>query len=334
MLLSEVYGLASRGQGLPDKAVVLMFEPGYGHTYQVAAPILRWYKVPALWITNAAAVKRSNRRYVSNFRLWAMKRSGLWDVGFYDNPATLTLQSGGFTKLKFGSDRRPVWAAGPVTHALNTVKQMSLMNRLKVDPQWTDRELVARLMNEMPVRGTVQLSAQSAGGRYWGYFRPGIAFNGASFNLAAPIDKRAIGVAWTGTRGLTNFDVQLEASSVVGELWLLLRADPARRQAVRVGFLPGHVQAELEDGPQKTRLASADAATLEPGRPFSAAVSLHENVLRVTLNGNAVLEVRSIPSRGSEDAQIQLMAYNRIRGTAAAGGLRLILSPNLASNRP
>ena len=134
ILLSDVYSHANHNAGLPDKAVVLTFEPGYAHTYELAAPILSWYKTPAVWITNTAAIKRSNRKYVSNFRIWRMKHSGQWDVGSYDSPGVLTIQAKQNGKMAFGSASQPTWVTGgKMSYAINQRKAPNRMNRLKTN---------------------------------------------------------------------------------------------------------------------------------------------------------------------------------------------------------
>ena len=39
--LSETVALLKRGEGVPAKTLVLVFDPGYRHTYETLAPVLR-----------------------------------------------------------------------------------------------------------------------------------------------------------------------------------------------------------------------------------------------------------------------------------------------------
>jgi len=55
MLLSDVQKRLEQRVGLPDRAVVLVFDPAYNHTYETLAPLLVRYRFPALWMVSAAS---------------------------------------------------------------------------------------------------------------------------------------------------------------------------------------------------------------------------------------------------------------------------------------
>jgi hypothetical protein len=326
MRLSDVRAHINNGIGLPDKTVVLMFEPGYANTFKMAAPILKWYRMPAVWITNAAAVKRSNRKYVSTFGIWCMRLSGLWDIGSYDQPGILTIQTKNIGKLTFGTPARPVWVTpGAMTYALNQSKSLCMMNRLKISSSWSDRELISRLLNEVPVIGTSQLSARQIGDRVWGTSIPGTSFTNALLSFKAPLDKRAVSISWPGTRGLNDFDLQLEASSLIGEMWLLLRSNREKSENVRVGFTSGYLIIETEKQGKKERLATITLSSRK--RSFATTLSLHGDELKVLMDGNLMIDTHSIPTSSSKQAMLEMMIYNKIRGTASADGIRLIFNP-------
>src|SRR5436309_3298425 len=102
MLLSEVSWRLNHGRGVPEKTVVLVFDPGHRQTYQIVKPILAQHHWPAVWLTNGSAMKRGHREYVTYHTAEKMRASGWWDVGYSDEKGNFALKTLRYGTLHLG----------------------------------------------------------------------------------------------------------------------------------------------------------------------------------------------------------------------------------------
>jgi hypothetical protein len=139
------------------------------------------------------------------------------------------------------------------------------------------------------------------------------------------LDKRAANMAWAGTRGMANMEIQLEAQKVTGELWLTLRTDEDAGQAIAVGFSEGNIMIEEEYNHVRDRLlTAAGPASLSS---LSTIVLLTGSQLTIKVDGIAPIEVDDLHAPVSRKGAVRFAAFHRINGAAQATGILLKITP-------
>jgi len=152
-LLSEVHHRLIFGPGLPRKTAVLLFDPGDRKTFEGVAPLLAKYKFPAVWVTDPQALKNGDRRCVSRHVWNAMKRSGCWDVGYYNGASGLVIESRDSEPVIIGHGR-VAWL-----HADWNWTGQKLVEKLEAEEPLQQKE--ALVMNPAPAAADVQEFAQA-----------------------------------------------------------------------------------------------------------------------------------------------------------------------------
>ena len=325
-LLSEVQRRLAEGSGLPEKTVVMVFDPGYRGTYETLAPVLEKYQYPTVWLTDRAALRRGGRRYLSHHAVRVMKKSKLWEVGFYQRrSATFTLESYRATRAP-RAHRTLSWHPDCGRMALNRGVGLRALNRLNVNLFWTPQELVNRLLAEAPIRGTAYLTAREIQGRTWGMAVEVSSGNEAPrFRLCTRPDARSATISWPSTLGPKNLQLELRLASLVGELWVFLCSDRQTGQNLRVGFRADAVVVEQDSQGQQRQLASFSWP--EPRIDgFAATLHLGGRRLRVSVNGKALPELVVPEATESERAMVEIMVYDQVRGAACAESVSLVFT--------
>jgi len=327
MLLSDVCQRLKYGVGLPEKAVVLVVDPGLAHTYEVIAPDLEWYKFPAVWLTRNEIIQNGDRRYLSQHQLDVMEKSKMWDIGFYEGFQKITVESRDYGKITLGNGQQGIWATTPGNGAVNRANHLSVLNRLNARVNWDEQEVVNRLLNDVPFpQGTAELTAHQIQNRAWGSVVTRGTSVTAAFNLRAPSDKRSLNVAWQGTRGVTDFDLQLDFKPVSGELWLLLRSDGRTGDSLHIGFTEDSIVVEEECNHVRRRITSAALSPFQHSDHINAEISLIKNQLKVSSIENQIINTGSFSPSSSRSGIVELFIYDKIRGTAAADSIRMIMT--------
>lgn len=148
-LLSTAMAAVSAKTGLPDKSVVLLYEPGYRHTYEGVAPVLKRHRVPATWVTTRLENK-INRQYLSNHAFRRAQKTTGFDMGLFE-ASTMTFV---LKPSRNSMERRPVpisWSSDAGAFGVNTADDLAALNRLNVETAWTGRQLVERIGESDPV---------------------------------------------------------------------------------------------------------------------------------------------------------------------------------------
>lgn len=328
IFLSQARRSLLRRARLPEKAVVLLFEPGYRQTYEALSPMLERLRFPASWITDAGALERLDQRYLSLHAVRRMRDSGLWEIGsFRSSSATFTLDA--FWGSEGGPATALAWRGETGRHALNRASGLGSLDRLNVNVAWTGRQFIERLRAEIPVQGASYLGTTRILGRWWG-----VAIATASvqtpplFDLQALPDGRSAYVGWHGTSGLDDFRLELRALSVVGELGLHLRYDHESDSGIKVRFSPGAVLVERSRGEGRGDLLANISWSTRPGGSLDCSLELDGPRLRLFLPAARPYAINLPPDPGNAGrGVVALMVYGNIRGTARAKSVGLLVTP-------
>ncbi len=325
LLLSEVLSLLNDDLPLPDKAVVLVFEPGYRRTADTYLPVFNEKKVPAVWLTNGKAIEFKDKRYISQHVAEGMKASGLWDLGYYTPEEALSLQTAGHPVVVQG--HRAPWRQEAGRFALNRWAPGEPLDRLNVNPKWTAEDLVHRLLVERPVQDSKLLSLQQIQGRNWGMAVDIGATHDTRFTLRAPADKRSGSLYWLGTAGLSNVHLRMEVKSLVGEMRLLLRSDPAAGEDVSVILARGKAVIEQTRSGKAETLASVPCPDILPNTPFTAVLAVMGRQLALAVNGHPLVALDSLSEPTSSKGMIRLVVQDSLKGVGEARSVRIICTP-------
>ncbi|HEX4046980.1 MAG TPA: hypothetical protein VH309_04060, partial [Elusimicrobiota bacterium] len=208
--------------------------------------------------------------------------------------------------------------------ALNRGGNLSRLDRLNVNFQWTGRQLVSRLEAETPVAGETRLTTARLYGKTWGVLAG--AGNGA-FNLAAPFSSRSESIAWQSTARCRDLELRVAADALFGDLWIYLRYDRTARRGVRIGFTPGLVLAEeWRDGDWK-RLGSFPRAAVSGG-PLHSTIRLEGARLDVASDDGTRRGFDLAPEPAPRPGLIMLQSYDKVRGVAGVRSMILALKPS------
>jgi len=332
LLLSEIFRRIGRGESLPAQAVALSFDPGYRQTFEILSPVLAKHAVPAVWMTDEEALKKFDLRFLSFHQLGVMKKSGSWDIALKD-------PSG---KFSF-SEEKTRWAFESDTSALNNRHGNPVLNRLSVNPTWSDEEFTDRLKAEQPIEGPVYLAARQIQDRTWGVTIPlAVAVpkeaneepaskenplnEAISFDLAASPTKRSGHLSWLGSAGCQNLQLNLSVDRIDGELWLLLRSDPTIDERVNVGFTrDAWIVEEHVNGTDKVL---AFSPWTQPHKTaVEARVDLIGNKITVSVDGEPPFALDTLKENSSAKGIIELDVYDKVRDVAQAKAIRISVRP-------
>ena len=321
--LSEVVALLARGEGLPAKTVVLVFDPGYRYTYEMLMPLLRSSKIPVVWLTDDPGRHSPDRRFITRHDRRKVSTYFPWDVGLRgEDPLAFTLES----SVVPLTNNTGFWAVVNGRYGINRTASLSALNRLHVNTAWDAQELLDRLYAELPVENPEFLGVRQIGRFQWGTLvRQGTT---PSFDLRASTSQRAGSVCWMGTLGQTDFRISIRVQRLFGQLWLLLRSDPSRNERLRVGFTDSHLIFEKERGGKMARLASHPCPTAS-GASLQATVELVGTRLSVKYGTNAMTFAQEgVDVDGGPDSLLEMIVYDRVRGGGVAEGVELHYFPN------
>ena len=316
ILLSEARARLARGERLPGKPVVLIIEPGYRRTYEAVLPFLAGRGTPSVWLIDDAAVERRDERYISRHDLAELRSARLSETGVLLRSSTQS-----FTLA--GADL--AWREDSGKTALNRDASREL-NRLNVNFSWTGRQLVSRLEAESPVSGPTRLTTARLFGKIWGVTSE-VPAAAAAFDLRAPLSERSSSIVWPGTGGCRDFDLDVAAASLVGDLWIYLRYDPQARRGVRVGYTEGLILAEEWRGGDWKRLGAVPWSPAAGG-PLHSLIRLKGDRLSVAAQDGSQRGFELAAEPGRRTGAILLQTYDKIRGVAGVRSVILSLTPS------
>ncbi len=326
MRLSEVQHRRAQGVALPPRTVVLLITPGYRRTYLALAPLFAQRGWPAGMVTDQQAIDQSDRHYVSQHDLSLMQQGGLWDVGLFQDGQ----MNASFQLTSPESQPKPsawAWSQQAGRRALNREVSLRGLACLHAQLAWNASELLDRLLTEEPIKGQVYLTMRSTSPPRWEIAQDGIASQAEGLiTVQAPRDARSSTIMWPSTIGCRDFQLELATTSLVGELWLLLRTDAWAQQSVRVGFAEQQILIEQEHDGRRERLATLAVPPLRHV-PFRARLLLQGDRLQIDLDGQPLPACRLRAAPTSDHGIIKLMVYDKVRGAARLDTLRLLLTP-------
>lgn len=333
MLLSAVLSRLDRGALLPPKTVVLLFHPAYRSTYETFAPLLADVGWPAVLLTDRDALRRGDRRYLSNHAMRRVKRSPLWDIGWYQGAPKAERVMFELTSSSHAGKRHRLSLNLAMDHeALNRVPATRGFSRLAIHPTWTTDELIDRLLAEAPVEGPAHLTVRTVGSRTVGVALDAGQSDQHPFRLEAPADARAASVAWLCTRGKHDLLLHLKALSCFGQLWIRLRSDPASGQGVRIGFTPEGIVVQQDQQQVHTQLAAVPWPAL-PNGPMAVTILLRGQRLHLAVNDQTLCAVDSIRPPVESYGLVELLVHDKVRGAAAMYVADVIFVPVDASRQ-
>lgn len=325
---SDAVRRLAQGQGLPERALVLFFDPGYRNTHDHVGPIFEKHRDPVLWLTKNTALQEADRRYLTYHALQQMRAAG-WDSGFTDAAA------GDFSVHGLPEITPVRWSPEAGAFALNRWIPSRPLQYLTVNADWLPDELVNRLWVEAPASGTVVLGKALIHAREWGIAQPlDRVANDAVFDLQAPMRRRGTKLFWYGTRGQNDFRLKLRAQSLYGELWLQLRFDEERGEDVHLIFKDTHCYVRERRGGKTRRLANLTSNRPFTRRVFTADVIMAGSRMWVSIDGQAPQKISNVGVPESQNGLVQMYITDRLRGAAKARGLRILYSPIFPEKEP
>jgi hypothetical protein len=325
---SRLMGRLLRGEAVPEKSVVLLFEPGYRVTYEALSSTLEKLEAPVAWVTEDPGRYLTDRRFVTPHQREVMSRTGRWDVGMrgaqgdsFDLPV---------------SDEDPAakrgfrWARDVGRYGINRSGSLDELNRLNANTVWSGRELADRMLAEVPLRLPTPLAARTIQGRLWGTIPGRDDARPTAFDLHADLQNRGASIWWLGMRGVADFRLRFSVRELHGELWILLRSNPAAERRLYVGIVGDRVLVDAENGGSRRRLASTPFA-VPSGGGFKGSLRLEGKRLEVACEGLEVLTVEDVGVEATPGCLLELNALDRLRGAARASGIELDMEPIGAS---
>lgn len=332
--LTDALARQARGEDLPDKAVVLLFESSYRPTVENLAPILRKHRFPVFWLTDHDLLDQHDRRVISPHHRAQMRSSRKWDLGhFRTSTRTFTLEDPG-RAISDAGELRLAWAGTAGSLALNRRGDAPRLSYVNIGLAWTGRQLVERLYAEVPLRGRTPLTAA----RFFNKQNFGLpvydptAERMSRFNLVAPPHARSSWIEWRGAAGMRDLALELDVGLLVGELWVSFRSEGEAGHSVRVGFTEEAVVVESSRWGAEKRTASIPWAK-RLRRHLAARLELRGQRLRlVVADGPArpeaiVRDVAVGPVPAARQGILELLVYGKIRGAAQARSVALTATP-------
>ena len=312
---SQALAGISGNASLPDKAVVLIYEPGYRTTYQSLAPVLARQRIPAALITNGSEVDNTNVRFLSKHQLGIMQNSGLWDVGYFrDSTMTFTLAGKSYS-----------WGPDVGRYVLNGRQDLGALNLLNVNLAWTGPQLLDIIRAMAPIQESCLTTGFLLGSKVGIVKAASACGAGDSFALEATPDSHSASMFWRGASSVKDFSLLLEADSVVDELLLYLRYDARKRRGLLINFTPKMVGVMELRGEIKKRLAMHPWSYT--GGQFVSSLTLSNRRLELAV-GNGTSTSIELPDTDSFSGNnIMIIVYSKLRGVAQAKSTRLLLTP-------
>lgn len=329
MLLSDVLAASRREEGLPDKAVILMVQPGYRETRDVLGPIFAKHNCPVLWVTDRRAVERGDHRYISRVDALEMRFGGMADIGYFDEKSVSSFDLEPAMQNREVGKQRIFLGSGvrDGRTAVNAEDDLKTLNRLNVNLQWSGAEMVQRVMSEMPLNERTRLTVVNMAGHMLGVaatpLMPELLLR---FDLRAPPGSRSTSIRWDSTMGSRDMEMELEAQAISGELWTYLRYDRKTGSGVMVGLTPTEVIIRQSDKGMPHRIAAFPWSPPAAG-PITVKLAVVEDRLGMSITGMPDRAVNLPSAQASAQSSLGLMVSDRISGVAQARGVLLYVTP-------
>ena len=322
--LSRVLARLTSNEGIPEKTLVLLFEPGYRVTYKSVSPIMAEFNVPAVWVTQDPGRHITDRRFLPSHERWLMRRSRLWDIGLR-LPEEEGFMLSAVSEARSGKSTIK-WAPNGGRCGINFGETSDSLDRLYVNVRWSAAELVDRLLAEIPLRRSTPLTARVIQNRLWGTVPRLSDARPLAFDLHTDINRRYSSVSWLGTSGVPDFKIAFKVRELFGEFWILLRSDPFTGNRILVGFTGRRLRIDFENDGQRTRRADVPYP-ISPGAALEGIVRLQGRRLDVACEGRNLLNVDDVNVPATAASLLELSASEVLRGAARATGVQLHFTP-------
>lgn len=325
MRLSEVYARLKEGRGVPPKTVVLLFDPGFRRTFNIVAPILAKHEWPAVWITPAAEMDRGHREYLTYHKTAEMIRSGWWDVGILESRGHFVLKTNDQEPIDFGNDQNLPWARTAGGIALNRGPVFGSMNRLNVLSDWTTQDLVNRLRVEVPVNSASYLTLAPVQNLNWGVTTEKDSSDDKHFDLAVPLWRRGVPIAWFGTKTHGNFDLETDAEDLIGHLAFRLRWNEVDESGLVVTATKREwtIQQQSPSGSIVLKRLFRHSTG-----GFKMMIHLTDQTLVFSADGQPPETVLlPSPQASGTGGPVQIYLYDALKGSARVDDLRILFTP-------
>jgi hypothetical protein len=317
----EVLDRLERGVGVPRQTLVIVFEPGYKRTITALAPLLERTGIPAAWLTHDPGPYGTERRYLSNHHRCELAKDGFWTTGLILDDMRVRLER---RDADAREDIVVAWREAKGDCGVNHGAGVLELRRLHADPHWSAEEFVSRLYADVPLREEALLSVRWIRQRRWGVIPP--TGEERAFDLEAPPDLRFASISWQGTQGIPGLEVHLDVDSWYGELWLFFRSDRGRESRIRIGFLDHLVRIEEEIEGDTIRHA-ARQTSVRSSDGLQATIVVEEAEVRVSGPSLPTVSVSNLQIDSSDDAVLELLIFDPVRGAACARTIRITATP-------
>jgi hypothetical protein len=328
MLLSEVRDRLSRGEKLPPKTVVTVFDPGYRHTCDILAPIFKRHAWPAVWLSNGPAMDRAQREFITYHAARQMIGSGWWDVGFSRSDGSFEVRSRDHGAFSLGNATAGAWSPVDGTFAVNHGARMNALNVLTVNTDWGPDDLLSRLNVELPAEGPTYLTKGEVLHRDWGVALPadGARKVDERFSVASPLGHRGARLYWLSTKAEPDFRLHVDAASIIGEFQLHLREDDAAGEELVLTYAASKLVVQELPG-KKAKPLFVGRHPAGQGKRFTADILLRGRHLEISYNGGPKWSTDALKNRGAPNALVQVSIMDRVSGIAQADSVALRFTP-------
>lgn len=316
MRLSDALRGIEQYQGIPEKTVVIFFNPGYRRTYEIISPVFLRHRCPVVWLTNKNAMGLADRRYLTFHALRRMRSADGWEAGFADTSG----------HVRIDGNLMGTWSSTSGSLAINRHGESRSLNFLTVNANWTDSEFVERLQAENPASSTVSLTKALVQSREWGVTHSTDAAD-SEFSLQTTPVRRGLRLFWLGTAGQENFQLRAEIKDLVGELRLQLRYDEASSSAINLVFSRKSLLVENQQGGKFQQLKFFPQEESFQSRAFSFRVLMIGRRLFLGIDDQPAKTVELPMEPLADSGIVQIYLSDKLRGTAKIGAMRMLYGP-------
>jgi hypothetical protein len=319
VIFSDVRRALIEGTKLPEKSVVLLFDPGWRRTHQIIEPILRTHRWKGVWLSDGPAMENRHREFITYRTAELMVESGLWDVGVKSSKGIYDFSIRQKNNFKLGNEANDAWARSSGGLALNQVGPLQNMNRLNVHADWLADDLLNRLNAEIPITQPSYLTVGSVQNLFWGVAQE----KPTTFNLAMRPGRKDLVISWLGTQGRDNCQMTVSIPSVAGVLAFRFRWDEVRGDGVQLRVSRDSIVVEeWADGHPNLLLQEYRATS----NKINATILLAGKRMAIVLGG-ATYSIPNLQSAGNERGVTQIYLSDRIRDVAKVSNAEILYEP-------
>ncbi|MFN0117627.1 MAG: hypothetical protein ACKVQC_04950 [Elusimicrobiota bacterium] len=325
MSLSDVLSRQSQGKNVPVKSVVFYFSPGFRQSFDAIKPLIKELDMPITWLTDQAGLENKDIRFINSHDIEVLKKtSHLWDFGFFNSE-----------KKNFSLFSPRIELTGAPFHgtisedentALTTLNASSSFQAFAINPNWTGQDLLNYIYRHRQIDGPSYLSLLNMSNKPIPVSYPDAHAKQSDFffDLSSRLDNRVHQVAWSATKNIHDYQLDLSVQEYFGEIWLTLRGNEGKGESVRLGFSDDFIIFDQEDSQFRHH---RQTFPWKRTKAFSARVQIKANKLVFSVNEGPLSRVYDLSSTANIFEPVSLMVFERVRGVAWANGVQLKITP-------